>query len=519
MRRSGSSEARLLPGTEGAFGPFFSPDGGSVGFFANSGSSAELKVIPLQGGVARTVVSDSATGFGADWADDGHIYFAHANRGIAKIPGGGGEIVQITRVDSVGGVSEHDFVDVLPGSRFAVATLWLGSIGSNRIGLVDLGTGRIAVLTDGTMARYAEPGFLIVGDADGSLLAARIDAKTGKVSGTPTLVLRNVAVEGVNGSVQFAVSASGTLVYQADVSGGGVLNWVGRDGTAVPVDSAMKGIFSSMSVSPDGRAIALARSEAGGEAVWIKYLPAGAFTKLSTDVVDANRPAWSPDGRHVAFLGLRNNLRLPWIRRADASDQTRPAVPGGQEFDEILFRPRGREVLLRTRGLGPGTRHLMVFDPAVDSLPRDLLRSRADHYSIAFSPDGRWLAYVSEESGTPEVYVRPYPNVDSARIAISVGGGAEPLWSRDGSEVFYRSPRGGVVSTRVSTRPTFAARPPEMLFTVNQVVIGQYFRAWDVHPDGRFLMSDAGGNDVTRLEVVFNWTRELERLNAGSATR
>jgi eukaryotic-like serine/threonine-protein kinase len=291
---------------------------------------------------------------------------------------------------------------------------------------------------------------------------------------------------------------------------------IAMDGTVTPVDTALRGFFSSMSLSPAGDAVALTRSDGG---LWLKRLPSGALTKLSSDFDEGNRPVWTPDGKSVAFLARRNNLLGAWVRRADGSDQAQPAVPGGLEFDEILYGPGSRHILLRSRGAGPGSRFFLGFEPGVDTVPRILLRSPADQYSMALSPDGSWLAYVSEESGAPEVYVRPFPNVDSARIAISVGGGVEPLWSRDGRELFFRSPRGGVLATPVTTRPSFSNRPPVLLFTSNRLAMGQYYRAWDVDAAGRFLMMASGSGKATQLEVIFNWQKELERLKDGAGSQ
>ncbi len=129
------------------------------------------------------------------------------------------------------------------------------------------------------------------------------------------------------------------------------------------------------------------------------------------------------------------------------------------------------------------------------------------------SPNGNWLAYVSEESGTPEVYVRPFPNVDSARIAISVGGGAEPMWARDGSELFFRNPRGAMFEVAVTTGPQFTHGTPTLLFTVLGLAGQPYYRQYDVHPDGkRFLMVTSGGVDSPDVQVIFNWRVELEKL-------
>jgi hypothetical protein len=219
----------------------------------------------------------------------------------------------------------------------------------------------------------------------------------------------------------------------------------------------------------------------------------------------------------VAFLGTRGARRTAWIRRADGSDSAQAAVTGNIKADEIWFDPLGRYTLIRTEGTSAGTRQLWVFGTGKDSVGRTLIQSRFDHYGMALSPDGQWLAYVSEESGTPEVYVRPFPNADSARIAISVAGGTEPLWRRDGAELFFRNARGAMFGVAVTTGARFTHGTPQLLFSVPGLAQAGYFRAYDVHPDNkRFLMVMSGGIDAKALQAIFNWRVELERL--GKAT-
>jgi serine/threonine-protein kinase len=234
---------------------------------------------------------------------------------------------------------------------------------------------------------------------------------------------------------------------------------------------------------------------------------------LSFDVSNADRPVWTPDGRKVAFLAARNNRRTAWVRRADGSDSTRAASPGDTQLDEIGFDRLGRYTLFRSQGGGLGSRRLLVVENGVDTIPRVLLQSRFDNYAVELSPDSHWLAYVSNESGGSEVYVRPFPNVDSARIAISVGGGMEPLWRRDGTELFFRNARGDMFAVPVTTGRRFEHGTPKVLFSSPGLAVQEYYRSYDVQPDGkRFLMLTSGGVDAPDLNVIFNWRTELEQL-------
>jgi serine/threonine-protein kinase len=275
----------------------------------------------------------------------------------------------------------------------------------------------------------------------------------------------------------------------------------------------MHGTFLSPALSPDGSEIAITNTTGAGSQVWVKQLATGAFTRLTTDVANADRPVWTPDGRRVAFLATANGVRTAFIRRADGSDSARAVVPSRPPLDEIAFGPRGRYTVLRTQGGGAGTRHLLVLENGKDTVPRVLIQSRFDHYAMTISPDGHWLAYVSEESGSPEVYVRPFPNVDSARVPISIGGGVEPVWSRSGTELFFRGPRGEMFSAPVTIGAHFTHGTPKALFTLQNVTQDPYHRSYDVTPDGkRFLFVTSGNQNATSLNVIFNWRVEVEHL-------
>jgi Tol biopolymer transport system component len=514
VRELGDETARPLPDTRDAVDPFFSPDGASVGFFSGTGSLVSLRVVAFAGGGVRTIVPDSVVSYGGgSWGDDGRIYFTNADRGLESVSASGGAVTQVAQVDSSLGATELDFPDVLPGSRHALVMLWRGSPGASHIGAVDLRTGRVTDLTPGSIGRYVAPGFLAIGTADGQVLVARFDPRTATLTSAPVPMLQGVQQEGTNGTVQFAVSATGTMLYEATLGETGGLVWVSRDGKESPLDTSMHGRFIDPVLSPDGAEFAVTKTSGAERQVWVKQLATGTFTRITVDVTNADRPAWTPDSRRVAFLATSGGVRTAFIRRADGSDSTQAVVASRPRLDEIAFAPSGRYTLLRTEGTGAGTRHLLVMENGKDTVPRVLIPSRFDHYAMAVSPDGHWLAYVSEESGSAEVYVRPFPNVDSARVPISVGGGIEPVWSRSGTELFFRGPRGEMFAAPVTIGAHFTHGTPKTLFTLQDVVQDTYHRSYDVTADGkRFVTVISGDQDAKSLNVIFNWRAELARL-------
>ena len=502
--------ARLLRDTKNAVAPFFSPDGESIGFFSDAGGHMQLKVVGVGGGVVNTIVDDSVARFGGgDWCEDGRIYFTTASRGLARVSALGGAVTPISRPDPSKNEIEHDYPDVLPGCRRAVIMIWGGSPAANRIGLVDLASGAATVLADGSFPRYVAPGYLVIGMSDGRVLASPFDARRGRMTGAPVLMLQDAAAEQDNATVQFAVSATGTLVFQPTDGSRTDLVWVDRDGRRTPVDTALKEVGAA-ALSPDGSRIAFSRGVAEGNEVWVRHLATGAAFRLSTGLAGAGRPAWTPDGRQVAFLATGDGVRTAWLRRADGSDSARAVAPGVR-LDEIAFDRLGRYTLLRSEGT-VGTRHLLVMERGRDTIPRTLVQSGFDNFAMTLSPNGRWLAYASTESGAPQINVRPFPAVDSARYVISAGGGSEPLWSHDGRELFFRSPRGEMFAVPVATAGPFTSGVPKLLFDGVGLGVDRFHRSYDVTADGRrFLMTSFGGADGTSLSLVLNWRAELER--------
>jgi eukaryotic-like serine/threonine-protein kinase len=259
MREMSEFEGKPLPGTEGAQAPFFSPDGQHIGFFGIGGGRSSLKTTPAGGGLVRTLITDSAAPWGGAWGKDGNIYFpvAGAVTGLGRVPAEGGAITIVSRADSSKGEEEHDFPALLPSGKGAIVQVWKGSPGQNEIGVVSFETGRATSLVKGTYARFLPPNRLLFGTVDGRVFVVPFDEKRLALAGDPVQVLDQVQGDPRNGSLQFDVSRSGTLVYIPGAAAYRELVWVERDGATTSIDSAWVEAFGHVALSPDGTRVAL----------------------------------------------------------------------------------------------------------------------------------------------------------------------------------------------------------------------------------------------------------------------
>lgn len=514
VREMSDFQGKPLVGTEGAQAPFFSPDGEFIGFFGRSSNATTLQVIPAGGGMIRTIVGDSASVYGGSWGPDGHIYFI-SDRGISRVSAEGGATVVVARPDTAREIQEFNYPHVLPKGKGAIIQVWKGSAPQNEIGALDLKTGKVTSIVKGTYATFLPPDQLLYASADGRIFSLMFDEVKLAAVGKPVQVLEDVQSEARNGTAQFAVSKSGTLVFVPGASINREVVWVGRDGKRTPIDTTWTGSFNHLVLSPDGSRLALTIGGSGGEAVWVRRLSNGSLTRL-TFSGSSNRPVWSPDGQSVAYLGARKGKRSGWIRRADGSNEEQLINKTAPLLDELSFAPDGNTLVLRTQGTTANTRKLLISTLGSDSAPRPLVRTDYDNFGAVLSPNGKWLAYVSTESRQEEVYVRPFPSVDSARWTISTKGGVEPLWSHSGRELFYRTSRGELMRVDVSTGASFQAGAPVTLFTDLQLNTDNRHRMYDISVDDRrFLMVGGVQKNSQVIGVVLNWGSEIRRLTKG----
>jgi serine/threonine-protein kinase len=490
-----------LPGTEGGYNPAFSPTGEQLAFVA--GSRRALKVLSLSGGQPITLTDSLVDNGGIAWSPDGYIYYdAHMETdGLGRVLASGGRPEVATRTDAQAGESWHSIPAALPNRRGLLFTIarQRGQSPSD-VAVLDLRTGKHQVLFRGSAARYAPSGHLVYALDDGTLMAASFDANRLKVTGTPVAIASGVENRGL-GRADIDISSTGLLVYAAGMSRPRVaeLVWVTRDGEATAVDpNWQQNLFGSPTLSPDGKAAAVTVGSGNVPQVWIKQLDRGPAALLATD---GGAAGWSPNGKEVAFYG---NGAI-WRASADGSSLPVRAWPIGQTAGggPPSYSPDGQWIVATTTG------NIVAFKTSGDTAGLSLVESPSLARRGTLSPDGHWLAYESDESGRLEVYVRPFPNAQSAKRQISVGGGSGPRWSRSGRELFYVDDRRDLIAVPVTLAPTFAAGVPHRLFSIQPFL----FIGYDPSPDGqRFLTVRAVGADLTRppeLVVVQNFVEEL----------
>jgi serine/threonine-protein kinase len=512
LRERDQLTPRVVSGTEGARQPFFSPDGLRVAFI---NTARELRVASLGGEPALTLADTGLVRGGGSWSDDGFLYFARGKPdgsevfGLGRVPEVGGPIEIVSQLDNTRAEVGHLFPDALPNGRgvlFTIAREALYNASTTEVGVVDLTTGEHRALLEGVMGRWVPTGHLLVVRQDGALLAARFDDEALEVTGPPIPILEGLEVE-AQGSADLVISDNGTLGYVAgdSQSNVGELVWVSRSGVAQQVDPDWTGSFFFPRLSPDGTRVALAINEPSGTQVWIKQLDQGPLSKLTFEGSITGRANWHPDGRSLVFRSIRGGNSDLYTRRADGSAPTELLMDDEEALDEVMYSPDGEWLVYR--------RNLDLFARRVGSEedPVTLAAGGAAELHPAVSPDGRWIAFISVESGTPEVFVHPFPNTGDARWQISTDGGVEPVWAHSGQEIFYRSLDEQLISVAVSSGHTFVVGETRALFA-DTFVRNLASPFYDVAPDDqRFVMiRDAAGDDLGQIVIVENFSEELK---------
>src|SRR5947208_1283861 len=519
IRARNQLHAIAVPGTEGASTPFFSPDGSKVGFLRVK----DVQIASINGAPPITVTDTLLTGTaGASWGPDGFIYVdANTNGGgllrVEAKPGA--KPSWFTVLDTASGEFDHTWPDVLPNGKGVLFTIRFsaknGAKGrtSYAIAVADIPSGKHRVIVEDAMyARYASSGHLLYVTVNKTLMVVPFDQSSMKVADEPTALSEGMRLGLLGGSADLAVSATGTLVYATGAGQGKQeLVWVTRDGRAQAVDPEWPSDYLGFpALSPDGKWLAVARvANAEPLNIWIKRLDRGPSIKLTLEGNDSFSPAWTPDGRSVTFSSApATGATDLWTERADGGA---PAVMQLHEKRNLYnagWSPDGKWLIFRTDVSSPGSGDILAIRPGIDTAPVPVVATRFTEMAPALSPNGRWLAYVSNETGEDEIYVVPFPNTGAGKWAISAGGGTEPLWSHRGSELFYRAGSGDLVAVEIHTQPRFSLGRSAALFPAAGFTSSRFGPQYAVAPnDRRFLMIRAGTPD--KLIIVENWFEEL----------
>ena len=495
LRRLDSFEVKPIPKTEGAFYPFFSPDGRWIGFF----SEDKLEKVPAQGG-EPIVLCDARNGVGGSWSPAGTIIFADSEGSrVVSVSAEGGP----TRsVSSQGAPSQSPVI--LPDGKSALLTVEAPG-GGWQIVVLALDTGRQRVLIEGgTEPRFVNTGHILF-IRGSSLMAARFDLEGLTMTGSPEVVLEGIRTEG-SGHGQFTVSRTGTLIYVAGGAGGaGTLGWADRRGGFVPLPVPAQ-VYGNFRISHDGRHLAVEVYSPLSD-VWIYDFERAAMTRLTVDGKNGN-PAWSLDDKRVAFRSQRSGVSGILLKAVDGSAAEEQLI-SGVSLAPDRWSPDGKYLVFTEPHQGTSW-DISILPLDGDRKPRPFLNSQFSEWGPVFSPDGRYIAYISDSSGRYEIYVQPFPE-KGKRWQVSTDGGEEPVWSRDGKELFYRYGQKWM-AVDVQTAPNFSAGKPRLLFEGPYMNVP--YLSYDIARDGkRFLVIKPSDETsaTTELRVVLNWFEELKR--------
>jgi serine/threonine-protein kinase len=510
-RRLDQFAAVPIPNTSGAEQPFFSPDGRHVGFVENG----MLKRVPVAGGPALTIGAVEQIQ-GATWGDNDVIVFARAlgsGGSLFKIPAAGGT-AELLLADSTGS-NAFRWPSFLPGGGQVLVSI--GTALSYQTGLVDLKTGQLvrSIPGAGASPHFVEPGWLLSVAEDGTVVAVPFDARTGDATGpaVPVPVLERVGT-GLVGSAKLAVSRNGLAVYMEGVARQRRLTLIDRRGTqsAIAVEARS---YVDPRFSPNGNDVALTVVQPGGGLagdIWILNIGRATMSRLTSDGLNEYAD-WSVDGQRVLYTTLRGANGL-YSQRVGAGKAELLFRGPKQQLFEATFTNDEKRIIYRLNGIPSDLYH--VHRDSVDE-PHPILDSRFDERAPAISPDDRWLAYVSNESGRDQVYVRSFPE-GGVRSTISAAGGTEPRWSRNGRELFYRN-GDTLFVVKVQAQQTFAADKPVPLF-VSRFLQNSRHATYDVHPDGqRFIFISSDADDFGELMLVQNVMPAATRSQAVPANR
>ncbi|RPI52403.1 MAG: hypothetical protein EHM55_16610 [Acidobacteria bacterium] len=505
-----------LEGTEGAAHPFFSPDGRWVGFFANGA----LKKVPVTGGTP-TIICSTPGAHGASWAPDNTIVFAVPDSGLMRVSANGGAPQPVTTLNAARGESGHDWPQVLPDGRSVLFTIVIGSDFGVGFGVVPLEGGDTRVIARGTglkadegsllptgdlvQARYVASGHLVYGQV-GAIWGLGFDLAELAAHGSPIELIEDVFEGGGGGAIFFAVTEPGSLVY---VPGGSdrSLVLVDRRGRTTPIGNT-RAAFRLLRLSPDGRRLAVCIDVPGGPtSIWAFDVERGTRTRITSEY-HSLLPVWTPDGRQIAHNGLSRTEGLAvYLQSTEEGGKGERLLSRPSNHEPYSWTPDGQTLLFSTRH--PETRWDIWAVTLPDRVVTPVLVTPDNDRVPMISPDGEWLAYISDESGRYEVYVRPFRR-PGARIPISIDGGTEPVWSRDGKELFFR--RGNEFhAVPVKTAASLEVGGPQFLFAHGQPFVSSEIMSYDVTPDGRhFAMIESDSESApTHFRVVTNWTQEL----------
>jgi serine/threonine protein kinase/Tol biopolymer transport system component len=494
LRALNDTEARPLAGTEGARLPFWSPDSRSLGFFA----SEQVFRIDISGGRAQPL-APAANPQGGAWSADGTIIFAPTTvTPLLRVPATGGALAAATELQ-LPGQTNHRRPSFLPRSRQFLFNATGPGQSAVYLGSLDASTLKRVAPVDGG-AEILEPEHIVF-TQQGALVARRFDVSRGEVTGDP-VTIADAGSAGARSAIGFSISAAGALAYRTARPTPSRMTWFDRAGTVLGQGADL----NAPSVSPDGRYVAHDRTIEGNRDVWIMDLARGGSTRFTTNAAIDGFPVWSPDGTRLVFHSQRKGTFDIWIKRFDGAAGTEELLLETPDHEwPIAWSKDGRFVLYQRSDRNYESSDLFALPMTGDNrTPIVVANTSAEERMGEFSPDGRWIAYQTSESGRPEIVVLGFPE-SKGIVRLSTGGGYAPRWRADGKEIYYVALDGKMMAVPVTfTGSTRTVGTPVPLFSTH-IVPQTFTYQWAIAADGRFLVHNRQLADASPITMLLNW--------------
>jgi len=508
---------RPIPGTANPMGMvFFSPDSKSIGFVVDN----KLKKTSLAGGSPITLCDAPGSGRTGNWFEDTIVFTAtlESGQGLYRVSANGGEPEMLATVNPDADELRYVHPDFLPDGKDFLFTIQTAT--GHQTALLSLETGeRKVVLENARQARYLSTGHLVYEQSGtGNLMVVPFDLAALEVTGDSVTVVQGVR-QIATAAVDYAISDNGTLVYVPDLGASQYrygLVWVDRSGTETLVTQE-KREYASPRISPDGKRVLFSMRQTGGSSGVVIYdLEQDSFSRLAVEATAAGSAIWTQDGKWITFRAVMDGPLSIYRQLTDRSapPEQLATLPDAVNKQPTSWSPDGRVLILNGGTQNNNAWDIFILNREENEEPQPFITTSGHECCARFSPDGQWLAYVSDERGRNQVYIRPYPGPgDKFLVSEEREGGGEPVWSPDGTELFYRSGNQMMVVS-IQTKPSFRAGRPGVLFEGSHRATNRPlgFQYYDISPDGQRFLMIRTDEAPAQINVVLNWFEELKRL-------
>jgi eukaryotic-like serine/threonine-protein kinase len=506
-RSLGALQTQRLAGTEDAISPFWSPDSRYIAFFSNN----QLKKIDVTGGPAQTLCHVQSA-YGGAWNQHGEILISFDTKGINRVSSAGGAPTQLLKLDESRKELAQAWPAFLPDGRHFLYQSWTGRSDESAIFVTSIDGGdRKLLLKADSSPLYASPGYLLFSRGT-TLMAQPFDAGKLQLSGEPFPVAEPVFYNLSNSFSGVSVSENGTLAFLSSNSSNRQLVWVDRNGTPLgPMGPT--GEYNDIVLSRDGKRLALQRLVGGNSDIWLMDLTRGVVSRFTFDSTAEDNPVWSPDGKLIAFSAghtAGDTIFNLYQKISTGAGNQEVLLKSDRSKEATDWSSDGRFIIFQAYAPKTGS-DIWALPLFGEPKPYPLIETEFEEGQAHFSPDGRWFAYASNESGRSEVYVQSFPQT-GGKWLISSAGGSQPLWRRDGKELFYVSPDKTLMAVDINAGPTFETSTPKPLFAT-QVSAYNAPSRYVVTADGQRFLINAPAEEIsqTPITVVMNWTAGLKK--------